>query len=108
MGARVASKHRNRIRDFTYMAWVKTQSCLLNGRGHCVLPIEADHAGERVGYRAPDSTCIPLCHRHHYQRTNNTGFFAEMSKAERLQWRFEAVTKTRRAFEAWNSPEAIF
>lgn len=115
------SKHATRERDVPFMLWVKTQPCLLRGVAHagpCAMfrrpgddPAwisEADHAGDRFkhgdGYRAHDSTCIPLCTRHHRDREQRTGFFAPMTKAERRAWLDDAITMIRALWGATMQP----
>jgi hypothetical protein len=74
-------KYAKRPRDTPRMLWTKTLRCCANrlaeSIGPLVLPIigpcrgavEADHAigGARTGAqrKSADSTCIPLCERHH-------------------------------------------
>ena len=81
------------------MGFVKTQPCCLHSLGDCEGVVEADHAGDRVIHRAPDETCIALCSKHHYDRTNSRGFFAEMTKPERREWRMARIVETQRAFK---------
>lgn len=91
------------------MAWVKTQRCLL-ARQHEAGPCsrgawsEADHAGERAGWRrADDDTCIPLCARHHRDRTERRGFFAGRPWAWMRAWCDAAIERTRSAWESWKT-----
>lgn len=89
------TKHSRRERAFDFMGWTKRQPCmvrrfldelhraagnrimLLEQHVHCDGPIEADHAGNRYtqgnGTRAFDWTCIPMCRKHHRQRTDFAG-----------------------------------
>lgn len=51
------------LRDPKYLAWIRTQPCLVCGvtRG-----IEASHTGPHgLGQKSSDRSAIPLCHRHH-------------------------------------------
>ena len=51
------------IRNPRYLAWIRTQPCVVCGatRG-----IEASHTGPHgLGQKSPDSSAIPLCYRHH-------------------------------------------
>ena len=50
-------------RNSRYLAWIRTQPCIVCGatRG-----IEAAHTGPHgLGQKSPDSSAIPLCHKHH-------------------------------------------
>ena len=99
------TKHARRERDFDYMTWVKQQRCLLEHEGDCSGVIEADHAGERAGFRrADDRTCISLCSHHHRQRHAAQGIFYSMTKEERREWRREAIRLTQ---ERWEAPESM-
>jgi hypothetical protein len=50
-------------RNPRYLAWIRTQPCLVCGsRGG----IEAAHTGPRgLGQKSPDTSAIPLCPKHH-------------------------------------------
>ncbi len=46
-----------------YLSWIRTHPCVVCGveRG-----IEASHTGPHgLGQKSPDTSAIPLCHRHH-------------------------------------------
>jgi hypothetical protein len=75
------------------MLWVKGQPCLMRGVwDRCSGPVEADHAGRRgIGQKAHDSTCIPLCHRHHQA----SRFPLDWSQAQRRAWLHAAVVYTQ-------------
>lgn len=94
------SRYRNRARDFAYMGAVKLLPCLLRGvagAGDCDGPVEADHAGERAFARkAPDDTCIPLCRRHHRDRTDMRGIFKTFDRVAMRAWCDERIAETRR------------
>jgi hypothetical protein len=46
-----------------YLAWIRTQPCLVCGSTRWV---EAAHTGPHgLGQKSPDSSAIPLCSRHH-------------------------------------------
>jgi len=94
----MSTKHSRRERDFGYMADVKQLRCLMAGNGRCEGVVEADHAGDRAGFRrAADDTCIPLCTRHHRDRHEATGPFAVMTQEERREWRADAIAETKAA-----------
>jgi len=87
MRRRPKSAYRPRPRDTAYMAWVRRQPCAARGMGACTGHIEADHAGRRsVGRKAGDDTCIPLCHKHHVQRTSFSGPFRSWSQTAMRRW----------------------
>ena len=105
--------YRRRRRLLVYMAWVKTQPCELagvEGAGHCWGGIEADHAGEKpgLGMKADDSTCIPLCSRHHRHRTVRDGFFRGMTREAELDWRMAAVLRTQVRYQAHRAAMEVF
>lgn len=57
-----------RVRDFLYLAWIKTQVCIVCERQRDFYPrkVYAHHAGARgLSQRADDRTALPLCWRHH-------------------------------------------
>ncbi len=91
------------------MAWVKSQRCVLaraGDAGPCSGGAwsEADHAGERAGWRrADDATCIPLCSRHHRDRTERRGWFAGRPWEWMRAWCDEQIARTRAAWESWKS-----
>lgn len=103
--------HGERERDLAFMGWVKTLPCRLRherGAGPCSAGgrdwSEADHAGKRAGFhRAPDDTCIPLCNRHHADRTCRRGYFAGLGWAEMRAWCDEQIAYVRRLWDAWQT-----
>lgn len=122
-----STKHARRERDLEYMGAVAKMPCLIaleacnalivDDTGgcpadvvrrmpvaawsdSCLGPVQVDHAGERIGRRAPDDTSIPLCMEHHRQRTENSGYFAKMSKADRWAWRCVMIRIARSIAEA--------
>lgn len=90
---RSRSKYKSRTRHTAYMLWVKGQPCLMRDVwGRCSGPVEADHAGRRgTGRKAHDSTCIPLCHRHHQA----SRFPRAWSQAQRRAWLHAAIVYTQ-------------
>jgi hypothetical protein len=113
------TKHSERPRDFDRMAWCKLQPCLLrdvDGAGECegwvIGVVDADHAGARAGFhRADDDTVIPLCSRHHRDRTESRGYFATLSKPERVEWRMRAIEAMQAKYAAyliaWRAPNRL-
>lgn len=75
------SKYATRERDVDFMLWVKTLPCLGARFSPCEGPVEADHAGSRgLGQKCPDDECIPLCTKHHRERTDFSGTFKTWNK----------------------------
>lgn len=104
------TRHSERDRDFAFMGWVKQQTCVLHnvdGAGWCGggSPFaDADHAGERAGWRrADDDTCIALCKRHHRDRTERRGYFATWPWDRMRSWCDEQITKMRERYAGWQS-----
>lgn len=93
--------YARRERDVEYMRAVKGLPCALHGvdgAGQCSGPVEADHAGDRgLGQKADDRTCVPLCARHHRDRTDVHGFFATLTRDERRAWCRHAIARTTHA-----------
>lgn len=90
---RPRSRYRQRERFTEYMLWVKRQPCLMRGIwGSCSGQVEADHAGLRgTGRKAHDSTCIPLCRRHH----QGSRFPRAWTQEQRRAWLHAAVVYTQ-------------
>jgi hypothetical protein len=58
------------VRNPKYLAWIRTQSCLVCGSRRWV---EAAHTGPHgLGQKSPDTSAVPLCARHH--RTGNDSY----------------------------------
>jgi hypothetical protein len=80
-----STSYARRERDFGFMGWIKTQRCDVADRTEepgwspCEGVTEADHAGDigvrGLGMKAADDTCVPLCTKHHRERTEYKGFF---------------------------------
>lgn len=102
------NSYRKRVRDFEFMRWVKRQPCFVR-----VLPplagdlgtpccgrVEADHMGARgFGQKADDKTCVPMCHRHHSERTTHRGTFWPLTQPELRAWRARAIEHTQAEWE---------
>lgn len=101
------SKYKRRPRALAYMQWVKTLPCAAlnltppNRHPHqvrCEGPIEADHAGKRgMGQKAPDYTCIPLCRKHHRDRTDVDGLWCWCPADKMREWCDEVIKRTQLA-----------
>ena len=58
------------VRNPRYLAWIRTQPCLVCGSTRW---IEAAHTGPHgLGQKSPDTSAVPLCARHH--RTGNDSY----------------------------------
>lgn len=94
---------RGPIRDKEYKALIRSLPCLLSREpraGDCAGRVDPDHLGKpgevkRAGQQADDTTCVPMCRKHHDDRTNHTGLFADRSDEEREHWRVWALGKTK-------------
>lgn len=93
------TSYSERERDFEFMGWIKLQRCILadvEGAGPCTRGwcVEADHAGDR-GYsqKSHDRETIPLCRKHHRDRTESDGYFRGWSKARKREWRHERIAE---------------
>jgi hypothetical protein len=58
------------VRNPKYLAWIRTQPCLVCGSTRWV---EAAHTGPHgLGQKSPDTSAVPLCAKHH--RTGNDSY----------------------------------
>jgi len=97
----MSTKHARRLRNFDFMRVVKQMPCCLRAQGDCEGVVEADHAGARpFGRRAPDESCIPLCQKHHADRTLRNGIFSGMSPLEMRVWCASKILDTQRRYLA--------
>lgn len=97
------TKYRRRTRDTDFMLYVLAQPCVLagiDGAGKCWGRTQADHAGARgLGVKAPDNTCIPLCTKHHGNRTDYTGYFKGWQGAAMRQWCDRMIHLTQNLYD---------
>ncbi len=99
------SKHARRERDWAYLAFVHTLPCharLIAQGFECEGPIEADHIGGRYGADA-DRRCVPMCRRHHRERTGivgGGGVFAGWPLERKREWGRAAIEATLATWEA--------
>jgi hypothetical protein len=85
-------KYARRFRDRDFMAFVAKQPCHLAHTGKCYGRVQVDHAGNHAfGQRSPDNETIPLCRRHHQQRTDYRGYFKDFNATSMQEWRLRAV-----------------
>jgi hypothetical protein len=54
------------LRDQKYKDWLKERNCILKSFWSCEGPIDPAHTvGNGRGSKGPDSSCVPLCRKHH-------------------------------------------
>lgn len=95
-GRSQTSSYRRRPRAFAFMSFVKTLPCAAFELGTCWGRIEADHAGRRgIGQKADDRTCIPLCTKHHRERTGFCGDFKGWTQEQMRAWLIERIAVTQ-------------
>lgn len=100
--------HARRERDWVYMAFVRSRPCiarlLVPTGNECEGPIEADHIGGRYGQDS-DRRCVPLCRKHHRQRTGVVGGggpWAGWSLERKRAWGAGAIAATLAEYEGGN------
>ena len=100
-----SSSYARRPRDLNYMRLVRRLPCAAANALYftnmtptpCEGRVQADHAGDRVfGQKSADDECIPMCNKHHRERTNYFGMFAGWSGTQMKVWRLMVVSKTQR------------
>lgn len=91
MGRRVESRRSSYFADPSYLAWLREQPCGVRafavragiGLAHeCSPTIDPEHRREGVGagQRAADPLAWACCRRHHDQRHDGRGFFADVDR----------------------------
>jgi len=107
------NSYRRRERDFEFMQKVRKLGCIvrywadlaplgmkeLNARSFAFEPemslaittcygrVQADHGGERAkGKKAHDRTCVPMCRKHHGERTDYRGTFKNWNAIAMRAW----------------------
>jgi hypothetical protein len=92
-------KYRRRDRDWDFMAYVLWLPCELRnvlGAGRCQGRVQADHAGQRpFGQKSQDDTCIPLCEKHHTNRTDYRGYFKNWTGVQMREWNDRVIHVTQ-------------
>lgn len=93
-----------RVRDEGYKATVRGLPCamrfvpILGGTGpigFCEGEVEPDHQGERgVGQKADDTSCVPMCHKHHRDRTDYRGYFKGWDGQRMRDWCNARIVET--------------
>jgi hypothetical protein len=93
---RATPRRSSRVRDEAWLAEVRRLPCcapfayplaMVDPWTPCRGRVEADHAGARpLGRKASDDTAIPLCQRHHRERTDYSGHFKGWDAARMREW----------------------
>ncbi len=103
------TKYKSRPRDTARMLWIKTLPCAardpmlpLAAVGPCLGPVEADHAGggSGMGRKADDSTCIPLCQRHHRSPGLEHLLYGHVPHGEVRRWKAYQAEQHRKLYDA--------
>lgn len=96
---RSTPRRSSRVRDEAWLAEVRKLQCAAVSDScgtHCLGRVEADHAGARpLGRKASDDTAIPMCQRHHRERTDATGYFKGWGAARMRMWLDIRIAETR-------------
>jgi hypothetical protein len=93
--------YARRDRNFDFMGWVKHQRCAvaeeLGSDAYCSGGFaEADHAGRHgLGQKCADDETIPMCNRHHRERTDRVGYFKGWPLERVRAWLDGWITKIR-------------
>ena len=98
--------------DPTYRAKVRSLPCCARSLSQCFGRIDPHHAGwdhskgegKGTGIKATDSTCVPLCRRHHQQLEWLQGPFSDWDKASRRLWVTDRIEETRAAIALMEMP----
>ena len=93
-------KYRRRERDLEYMGAVRRLPCAV--RTYILHPtpcsgrVQVDHAGEHgLGQKSDDKDTLPLCERHHRNRTDYTGPFKDWDGKRMRAWCNEVIVCIR-------------
>lgn len=98
------SAYARRPRDVEFMLWVKTLLCAVEEEWPlfpvrptaCDGVVEADHMGQRaLSRKADDTTCVPMCTKHHRERSDHSGTFRAMTRDQLRAWRERAMMRTQ-------------
>lgn len=90
--------------DTAYQAFVRGLPCILALHGGCQGDVEAHHAGVKPGrgMKAPASSCIPLCHKHHIGELHGLmGFFKGWTRDRLRAWQDAWIEATQAAHARW-------
>jgi hypothetical protein len=94
------------VRDEAFKEFVRGLGCLLEGVTACDWSecSDPDHAGglragSGKGQKADDTTCIPLCRKHHRERQEFGGYFKGWDKERMHAWCDAAIDATQLAYD---------
>lgn len=88
-------RRQSRERNREFMMWVRRQPCAVRGEmpfvarmeDLCDGHVQADHVGRRgLSQKSDDVECVPLCEKHHTQRSSFHGFFATWDQEQMRAW----------------------
>lgn len=91
------------VRDEPFKDFVRALPCLLAERGECWHSDlrDPDHAAKKtaMGRVEDDTSCIPLCRRHHSDRHDHRGYFKLWDRERMEKWRTARIDETRQAYD---------
>lgn len=94
---RKTPRRSGRVRDQAHLIAVKMLPCCVAFLGDCAGPTEADHAGKRpLGRKCSDLETIPLCQKHHRDRTDGRGVFWKMAAMFMRDWCDQRIAETQK------------
>ena len=105
----LTKKYACRERAIDYMLAVKELPCILSKLCECEGVVEADHAGDHgYGQKSKDAEVIPMCTKHHRDRTDLTGVFRYHNSMAMREWRHAAVRTIQELMvsRGWTIPDA--
>jgi len=79
------------VKDPGYLAWLRTQRCVLGFLRECFgAPVAHHHThGRGMGQKASDRRAMPFCTRHHDDFHNARGHFKTMKRQQRRDFQDE-------------------
>jgi hypothetical protein len=92
-----------------YISWLKVYvPCAARELGPCGGGIEADHQGDigekGIGLRAGSwFDCVPMCSKHHRERTDHCGAFDGWDRERQFAWRAANLERMRDLWAAWEA-----
>lgn len=100
---RRAGKRRGRVTSARYLAWIRTQPCLVEDLDSlCSGAVQAHHHGHNGQARANDFAAVPLCAAHHTAGSGPDAVhgIGKDSFEERFQVSFDAaIARLNREWE---------
>lgn len=103
---RAKPRRSGRVRNRAHLIAVKMLPCCVAFLGDCNGPTEADHAGKRpLGRKCSDLETIPLCRKHHRDRTDGRGVFWRMAAMCLRDWCDQRIAETQRLLGYRHAPD---